>query len=290
MNEDNKIVAGQILKAASVAANTVSDEDMKAINRFTLKELTADEVFTFKVKMADNSLDDRNFAPFTLKALKQLEKLYVGRTVGKDHRIAADNQCARIYATALTESTKTNGVNGEKVYDLTAKCYMVRTEANKSLIAEIEAGIKREVSTSCSCSKVICSICGTDNTKDYCRHWGGSTYDTKDGKKTCYMLLDEIKDAYELSFVAVPAQPQAVMMRPAKGRRRNICEIAIPPQIENPVVMIAADAANMMRLHPIDNSTGICSIVNIIPGSHNQIGIALFIPDGVQAFYVAVDI
>ena len=209
MNEDNKIVAGQILKAASVAANTVSDEDMKAINRFTLKELTADEVFTFKVKMADNSLDDRNFAPFTLKALKQLEKLYVGRTVGKDHRREADNQCARIYATALTESTKTNGVNGEKVYDLTAKCYMVRTEANKSLIAEIEAGIKREVSTSCSCSKVICSICGTDNTKDYCRHWCGSTYDTKDGKKTCYMLLDEIKDAYELSFVAVPAQPQA---------------------------------------------------------------------------------
>lgn len=209
MNEENKVVAGQVLKAASVSANTVSDEDMKAINRYTLKELTADEVFTFKVKMADNSLDDRKFAPFTLNALKQLEKLYVGRTVGKDHRNAADNQCARIYATALTESTKTNGVNGEKVCDLTAKCYMVRTDANKSLIAEIEAGIKREVSTSCRCSKVVCSICGADNVKAYCQHWGGRTYDTKDGKKTCYMLLDEVKDAYELSFVAVPAQPQA---------------------------------------------------------------------------------
>ena len=208
MNED-KITAGQIFKSASVAGSTVTDKDLKAINRYTLKELTADEVFTFKVKMADNSLDDRNFEPFTHNALKQLNDLYEGRTVAKDHNMSADNQCARVYATELVESTKRNGVNGEKVYDLTAKCYMPRTEKNKSLIAEIEAGIKREVSTSCSCSKVVCSICGTDNSKSYCRHWSGKSYDTEHGKKTCYMLLDEIKDAYELSFVAVPAQPQA---------------------------------------------------------------------------------
>lgn len=207
--EENKIKAGQILKAGTVGGNEPTQEDMKLINRYTLKELSADEVFTFKVGMADNSTDDRNFAPFTLKALKQLEKLYVGKTVGKDHDLTSDSQCARIYSTGLFESSKSNGVNGEKVYDLTAKCYMVRTEANKSLISEIEAGIKREVSTHCSCGKVICSICGTDNTKVYCQHFGGKTYDTDEGKKTCYMLLDEIKDAYELSFVSIPAQPQA---------------------------------------------------------------------------------
>lgn len=200
MKEDNMII-----KAANVASNSATEEDMKKINKYALKELTPDDVFTFKVKMADNSTDDRNFEPFTLKALEMLEKLYVGKTVGKDHQHSADSQVARIYATELVESEKTNGVNGEPVYDLVAKCYMVRTNDNEGLISEIEAGIKREVSTSCSCDKVVCSICGTDLSEKYCRHVLGRTYDGK----ICYRLLDSVKDVYELSFVAVPAQPQA---------------------------------------------------------------------------------
>jgi len=107
-----------IIKAGRLGSNTVTEEDLKSINSFALKELTADDVFTFKIKAADNSTDDRNLEPFTLNALKQLKKLYVGRTVGKDHKVSADVQCARIYATDLAESEKTNGVNGEKVYDL----------------------------------------------------------------------------------------------------------------------------------------------------------------------------
>jgi hypothetical protein len=194
-----------IIKAGRLGSNTVTEEDLKAINSFALKELTADDVFTFKIKAADNSTDDRNLEPFTLNALRQLKKLYVGRTVGKDHKVSADVQCARIYATDLTESKKTNGVNGEKVYDLVCKCYMARTAENAGLISEIEAGIKREVSTSCRVSKALCSICGTDLTKKYCRHLPGETYNGK----ICYRVLDEVKDAYELSFVAVPAQPQA---------------------------------------------------------------------------------
>lgn len=197
--------ANIINKAASVSRNAINDADFEKINKYALREMTADDVFTFKVKMADNSTDDRNFEPFTLNALKQLKDLYVGRTMGKDHKHSADTQCARIYDTDLVESDKTNGVNGEKVYDLVAKCYMARTKENEGLIAEIEAGIKREVSTSCSCSKVLCSICGADLSKDYCYHRMSKEYDGK----MCYHLLDEVKDAYELSFVAVPAQPQA---------------------------------------------------------------------------------
>ena len=50
--------------------------------------------------------------------------------------------------------------------------------------------------------------------KDYCRHWPGMEYTVDDGtahgtKKRCKMLLDGAKEAYELSFVAVPAQPRA---------------------------------------------------------------------------------
>lgn len=45
--------------------------------------------------------------------------------------------------------------------------------------------------------------------KSYCAHWNGREYDTPEGKKTCYFTLDGAKEAYELSLVAVPAQPRA---------------------------------------------------------------------------------
>ena len=86
---------------------------------------------------------------------------------------------------------------------------MVKTASNADLITEIKAGIKKEVSTGTRAKKAICSICGTDNAKTYCPHWPGEEYDKEDGKHTCYFTLDGAKDAYELSLVAVPAQPRA---------------------------------------------------------------------------------
>lgn len=92
---------------------------------------------------------------------------------------------------------------------LITKQYMLKTAGNADLIAEIKAGIKKEVSTGCRAKHAYCSICGTDNTKTYCPHYWGREYDTKEGKKTCYFTLDGAKEAYELSLVAVPAQPRA---------------------------------------------------------------------------------
>ena len=88
------------------------------------------------------------------------------------------------------------------------------TDSNKDLITEIKGGIKKEVSTSTVAKKMVCSICGCDNMKEYCRHWPGREYDQVDAngkstKKRCKMLLDGASEAYELSFVAVPAQPRA---------------------------------------------------------------------------------
>ena len=78
---------------------------------------------------------------------------------------------------------------------------MVRTDKNADLIAEIDAGIKKEVSVSCSASKNICSVCGCDRRITQCEHHKG-----QDG---CHVILDDITDAYEWSFVAVPAQINA---------------------------------------------------------------------------------
>lgn len=211
---DPEATPGVICKAASVAPLEVTDEDLRKINKYSLRPLSAEEVFIFKATIADNEQDDRNFMPFNLKALQDLKKIYPGRTMLKDHARRADNQIARIYDTELVQDSGKATELGEIHTELVAKVYMIRTESNKDLIAEIEGGIKKEVSTSTVPEKMVCSICGADNMKDYCRHWPGREYDVVDAagkstRKRCKMLLHGAKDAYELSFVAVPAQPRA---------------------------------------------------------------------------------
>lgn len=212
---DPDAIAGVAIKTASVAPLAITDSDLKKINKYTLIPVTADDVFIFKAVIADNEQDDRNSMPFDLKALRDLKKLYPGKTMLKDHKRMTDNQMARVFDTELIQdANKTTDLN-ELHTELIAKMYMIKTESNKDLIAEIAGGIKKEVSTATVPEKMVCNICGTDNMKDYCRHWPGRSYDVTDSstgkstKKTCKMVLHGAKEAYELSFVAVPAQPRA---------------------------------------------------------------------------------
>lgn len=221
---------GLIQKSANVENQEVTESDLKLINKFALSPLNADEVFTFKVVMGDNELDDRNFEPFNLNALKDLKRLYIGKTMIKDHKRTADNQIARIYDTELVQEDKSKLTGaGEISTKLIAKCYMVKTSSNADLIQEIKAGIKKEVSTGCKPKHAFCSICGTDNTKTYCPHYWGREYDTINGKKICYFTLDGAKEAYEVSFVAVPAQRRA-------GTTKCYCEEKIKEQEETETI------------------------------------------------------
>lgn len=219
--DNDKIVAeGVICKAVGVENQEVTEDELKKINKFTLTPLKAEEVFTFKLVMGDNELDDRNYEPFNLNALKDLKKLYIGKTMIKDHRRTADNQIARVYDTELVQDSSKTVKTGEIYTKLIAKCYMVKTEKNTDLISEIKAGIKKEVSTSCKPKHAYCSICGVDNMKTYCSHWWGKEYETQEGKKTCYFTLDGAKEAYEVSFVAVPAQPRAGTTKNYGGKEK----------------------------------------------------------------------
>ena len=209
---DPDAIPGVLAKVASVSPLECTDEDLKKINKYTLTPVTADDVFIFKATIADNEQDDRNFMPFNLKALQDLRKLYPGKTMLKDHSRRADNQIARVYDTELVQNANKKTELGELHTELVAKIYMIKTDSNKDLIAEIMGGIKKEVSTSTVPKKMVCNICNGDGRK--CRHWPGIEYTVEDGsptgaKKRCKMLLDGATEAYELSFVAVPAQPRA---------------------------------------------------------------------------------
>ena len=201
-------IPGMIRKAARLAAHEVTEADLRAINKYALEPLTAEQVFAFKVALCDNEVD-RDFERFSMKALRGLQKLFLGKTGIKDHAWRADNQVARVYSTELVQSDKTTQ-SGELYTQLVAHCYMVKTAGNADLIAEIKGGIKKEVSVGCAMGSCVCGICGTDNRKRYCGHFRGRNYD-KDGagKAVCTFTLDDPQDAYEFSFVAVPAQRNA---------------------------------------------------------------------------------
>lgn len=199
-----------VFKSAEISIQELSEGELFKINKYALTPLSKEEIFTFKLSMCDNEIDDRNFEPFNLQSLKDMQMLYVGKTVLKDHTHSADSQVARIYDTELIyDDGKTTKAN-EPFVSLVAKCYMIKTPKTEPLIAEIKGGIKKEVSTACVPKKMLCSICGLDNTKTFCSHIHGKRYTMPNGKeKDCYFTIDGISDAIEVSFVAVPSQPRA---------------------------------------------------------------------------------
>lgn len=208
---------GILTKAANLSAQEVTEDELKAINKYALAPLAADEVFTFKAVLCDNEMD-RDYERFTLRALQDLQKLFLGKTVIKNHSWDANDQVARIYSTELVSHPETATKSGETYTQLVAHCYMVKTASNADLIAEIKGGIKKEGSVSCSVTGVICSICGTDNAKNYCRHWPGKSYEKEGGKQVCTFTLTGARDAYEFSLVAVPAQKAAGVSKSYTGK------------------------------------------------------------------------
>ena len=184
--------------------STPLQDDFDKIRQFTRKEFTADELYIFSLILCNNDID-RDYEKFSVSALNELAKLFIGKTGIRDHSMKAADQTARIFDTWVEKLPNRKTADGEDFYVLRAKAYMVRSEENKSLITEIEAGIKKEVSVSCSMALSTCSVCGKSRKNSGCSHINGRKY----GGKTCFSILSNAADAYEWSFVAVPAQREA---------------------------------------------------------------------------------
>lgn len=218
---------GYILKSKST--NKLSDDELKMINSLTRRSFSADELYSFSVVLCDNDID-RDFDRFTDSSLEKLSELYIGKTGILDHNPSSENQTARIFS-CKTEIVpeKLNKV-GEPYKRLLAKAYMPNSEKNKNIILEIDSGIKKEVSVGCSVENKICSICGKNLNLEKCAHKKGRKYKVNGSYQVCHTLLDNPLDAYEWSFVAVPAQPEAGVIKafsrkPCKGGEKNMEEI-----------------------------------------------------------------
>ncbi|MDP4119463.1 MAG: hypothetical protein Q8876_00180 [Bacillota bacterium] len=196
----------EILKSAE--NSQVTEKDLELINQYTRRVLSADEVYTFSVVLCDNDID-RDFERFSVEALFALQKLFLGKTGVFDHEAKAENQTARIYDCFVEAIENKKTQSGDDYFRLTAKAYLPRSKKNEDFILSIDSGMQKEVSVGCSVQKFTCSVCGADMKKGSCGHQKGKTY--KDG--ICHTVLSEPIDAYEWSFVAVPAQRAAGVIK-----------------------------------------------------------------------------
>lgn len=204
---------GYILKNKS--ASVLSNEELSLINNLTRRKFTQEEIYVFSVVLCDNDVDREN-ERFTDDALKKLSELYVGKTGILDHNPTSENQTARIFKCWVEEVSGKKNSLGNPYKRLLAKAYMPRSSKNEDIILEIDSGIKKEVSVGCSVENITCSICGRNMKSDLCSHIKGKKY-KKDGSYTlCYAVLDNPVDAYEWSFVAVPAQREAGVIKSYK--------------------------------------------------------------------------
>lgn len=201
----------QIKKETEVAGGgTPTAVQLEAINAQAKGKLTAEQVYVFSLRLCDDQVD-RDAERFDTGALPQLAKLFVGKTGIVDHKWSSDSQVARIFAAEV--------VREEGVSYIKAWAYIRRGGHADEVIADIEAGIKKEVSVGCAMGRAVCSVCGGEY--GTCGHVKGESYDGE----VCCAVLKEPMDAYEFSFVAVPAQRNAGVLK-ALGSRRCLKELA----------------------------------------------------------------
>lgn len=177
---------------------------LEAINAQARAKLTEEQVYVFSLRLCDDQVD-RDGERFDTGALPQLAKLFIGKTGIVDHRWSSDSQVARIFETQVVRE---NGVSYIKAW-----AYIRRGGHADEIIADIEAGIKKEVSVGCAMGRSVCSVCGGDY--GTCGHQKGEYYDGA----LCCVILKEPMDAYEFSFVAVPAQRDAGVLKGMSGNR-----------------------------------------------------------------------
>ena len=234
-----------IVKAAHVSAEAraVSDSELALINRYTRRELCADEVYVFPVTLCDNEID-RDGERFTAEALEKLARLFEGKTGIFDHDPAAKNQTARIFSCAVEgDGDRTNSL-GEPYLRLAARAYMPKTEGNRELIAAIDSGIIKEVSVGCAVEKTVCSVCGEELSD--CPHQKGRSY----GGRLCCGELCNPTDAYEWSFVAVPAQRGAGVTKSA-GKEKSMEKLLKTLESTGGVMLSGGDCKRLLGY--IDN-------------------------------------
>ena len=202
----------EIKKATeAISSGVPTAAQLETINAMAKGKMTAEQLYVFSLRLCDDQID-RDLERFDTLALPALAKMFIGKTGIIDHCWSSENQVARIFQTQV--------VKEEGVSYIKAWAYIRRGSNTDEIIADIEAGIKKEISVGCAMGRSVCSVCGSDY--GTCGHHKGEYYDGQ----LCCAVLKEPMDAYEFSFVAVPAQREAGVIKGMGRKNRALKDLA----------------------------------------------------------------
>ena len=148
-------------------------------------------LFVYPIRISDN-LKDRHGDVFSIQALKQIAKDFIGKSGVKEHNVLLENQHSRVFDSEVIVDDNEITPLGEPYTYVKLYAYMLRTEANRDLMMNIEAGIYKDVSI------------GVEVNED-----DEEIIDYGDEKAN---LIKGINEIQEFSFVAIGAQPKAKVL------------------------------------------------------------------------------
>lgn len=186
----------------------IKQKDLDLINQYARKDLTAEELYVYPIILTSND-EDRDHEYFDKKDLDELANLFVGKTGIFDHAWKSGNQHSRIFKCKVEKAEGQTNFKEKQLCVLKAWAYTIKS-GHEDLIADIDAGILKEVSIGFSVNDLVCSICG-NSFFDYqnCKHWPGREYTNNGITDICRLRMKDPTDAYEFSFVAVPSNDDA---------------------------------------------------------------------------------
>ena len=184
---------GALLGVRAQATESAEDEAalLAAVNRFTLRPLTRDEIAVFTLDLCHNQVD-RHFSRFPDAELERISELVVGRPLMERHDLRGSLPRGTFFRAQLVR-------DGARL-SVRAEVYVLRTADNAGFIANIEGGVYRETSIGFAFRRPECSICGEDIRT--CPHVPGRDY----GGVRCHFVMHEVTEVIEGSVVASGSQ------------------------------------------------------------------------------------
>ena len=176
-----------------------TSEEYNNIKKYFNSDIGIDKVLVYKIRLCGN-LVDRDLDSFTANALKELASKMIGVIGIKNHEADVDNVHSRLY-NCYTEidKSRTNEF-GEPLEFVVGEAYTIVSDGNEKFVDGLSAGLFKEVSIGFKEGETLCSICGKPSGS--CGHEVGKIYENE----MCIRRINGVEDAYEWSFVPIPAQ------------------------------------------------------------------------------------
>lgn len=176
---------------APQTADSQPDPLADAVNRFALRPLAPHEYAVFELDLCHNQID-RHFSRFPDQELETINRLTPGRPLMERHDLRGSLPRGRFFLSRLCREDS-------RLY-VRPLAYVLRAEANRDFIFNIEGGVYRETSIGFSFQTPECSICGRD--LRLCDHVPGRTY----GANRCHFIMRGVLEVIEGSVVPAGSQ------------------------------------------------------------------------------------